>query len=68
MRHLDKAAELDQHLKPNIKDEDSDNDDDDEDLREEKNTPNAGTEKRTGHYPNMVHTYREWNTIIGVFF
>lgn len=54
VKQLDEAGELDQHLKPLSKDEDSDDDDDDEDLCEEKKKPHAGTERRTGHYRNMV--------------
>ena len=55
MKKLDEEGELDRHLKPNVKDEDSD-DDGDDDLQEERKKPNAGTERRTGYYPNTVHT------------
>ena len=54
VRELDEAGELDEHLKPVVREEDSG---DEEDMREEKSRPHAGTEKSSNYYRNKVCRY-----------
>ena len=52
MKRLHQAGELDDHLRPLVRDDDSDVED--EEKMVAKSVPNAGTEKRNDYYPNRV--------------